>query len=88
MSAPKASFSLHPIPPPADSGHRNSDYSDYSESMPSDLGRDAELMQRVLLARSKPRPSALRVAMAWCARVAEWCVHLWRSALAMIGVKR
>lgn len=102
MSHAKASTSLHLAPPLPDIQPRvviGSAYSPgaivrrpeegvYYETMPADLGRDGDLLQGILLASPRARPSLLRVLLAWYVAVTEWLTSLWRSALAMLGVTR
>lgn len=92
MSPRKASPSPHGVPPPRDAVVRRAVDGVYRESMPAEPGRDAEMLQAVLLDTPKhphaPSITATTFMTDWLVRVTEWFGHVWSSCMAMIGVHR
>ncbi len=91
MSHPKASPFPNGVPPPRDAVVRRSVDGVYRESMPAEPGRDAEMLQALLLTPYKP-PHASTTATAfmadWLVRLVEWFGRICSTCMAMIGIKR
>lgn len=91
MTHTKASLSPHDLPPQREAVVRRAIEGNYRESMPAEPGRDAELLQAVLLMPYRgQRTSATASAFMgdWLTRLVEWFGRLWATCLAMLGVRR
>lgn len=93
MSHTKASPFPHGVPPPRDAVVRRSVDGVYRESMPAEPGRDAEMLQRLLLTSHEPRRASITATATafmsdWFVRLVEWFGRICSTCMAMIGIKR